>query len=609
MKSRDVLLLVSIASLLFSCTLPNPALPANDDAIDASVEVFLVDWQTRGNLASGQPVTASSYQSGHEPALVVDGQTGYANTWVSEGGTPQWVQIDLGGDTEISSIELLVSQPRGEVTQHDIYGISADGDEQLLHTFEERTENNGVLAFTPDIPWSGYRYIRIETLSTPSLSAWQEIQVFGQRLDLTVSNTAQVVLHNGMVLSMDARLGEATAIAIADGLILAVGTDADMLALAAENTRIIDLEGRTILPGFVDSHSHVFGDPGVIGETHDTIQDRLFSEGITTITEMGGDADFVAWTRDLETEGALRIRLSIYPNITTNCGEYLGDDYLAVPREVNPETKVDVPGLKGFADGGSCAAPAVSFQYANNVGQGDLFFTQEEMNALVAEANDRGYQIALHALGDRAVEQVLNAFITVNGADNDPHNRIEHNAVVRPEIYALYSQANPVATFFGYSAACIWSGEPSKFAYAVPEAYADWEWPYGRLLDANPGLIAAWHGDVPVFPLSTIENLFGLVTRRQVSPDGGLCQPPDWMLADTVSTQAALEMMTINAAYALGRDESIGSLTPGKLADLIILSDNPLALEPSELLNLNILVTIVGGMTEFCAAGAEAYCP
>ncbi len=67
--------------------------------------------------------------------------------------------------------------------------------------------------------------------------------------------------------------------------------------------------------------------------------------------------------------------------------------------------------------------------------------------------------------------------------------------------------------------------------------------------------------------------------------------------------------MTIDAAYALGMDSVVGSLEPGKLADLVVLSDDPLEVNPDALPNIDVLVTIVGGRAEFCAPGTGPLCP
>ena len=97
-----------------------------------------------------------------------------------------------------------------------------------------------------------------------------------------------------------------------------------------------------------------------------------------------------------------------------------------------------------------------------------------------------------------------------------------------------------------------------------------WFTPWRSLLDANPGLHVAWQSDVPWWGLGPIPGLYSLVTRNQIGLDGvTFCGAPDWMLSEAITVEEALRMMTIDAAYALFMEEKIGSLKPGKFADLV----------------------------------------
>jgi predicted amidohydrolase YtcJ len=105
-----------------------------------------------------------------------------------------------------------------------------------------------------------------------------------------------------------------------------------------------------------------------------------------------------------------------------------------------------------------------------------------------------------------------------------------------------------------------------------------------------------------------IKHLHGFVTRIQVKDDGSECAPPDWAVDDVLTVEEALPLMTIESAYAILREDEIGSLEAGKLADLIILSENPLEVEASSILDIQVLMTMVGGKVEFCAHGFEPLC-
>ena len=134
--------------------------------------------------------------------------------------------------------------------------------------------------------------------------------------------------------------------------------------------------------------------------------------------------------------------------------------------------------------------------------------------------------------------------------------------------------------------------------------------PYRALLDANAGLHVAWHSDYPWWGyLNPLVNLYSMTTHSGInSQDGTVCHPPNWLAANTLSVQEALPMMNIGAAYAIFRDEEVGSLKPAKFADLVILSGNPLTVDSDMIKDIHVLLTIVGGRMGYCASGNEAFC-
>lgn len=88
-----------------------------------------------------------------------------------------------------------------------------------------------------------------------------------------------------------------------------------------------------------------------------------------------------------------------------------------------------------------------------------------------------------------------------------------------------------------------------------------------------------------------------------------ICDTPEWLAHKMLTVEQVLPMMTIEAAYALFRDEEVGSLRTGKLADLIILSGNPLGVAPEAIKDIEVWMTMVGGQVEYWAPGQEALCP
>jgi predicted amidohydrolase YtcJ len=262
-------------------------------------------------------------------------------------------------------------------------------------------------------------------------------------------------------------------------------------------------------------------------------------------------------------------------------------------------------GLKIFTDGGTCERPALSYELQPGEGFGDLFLEQEELNALVSAGQQAGFQIAIHAIGDRAVEQAQNAIAAaLNGQPNTYRHRIEHNSVVRPEMLARYGEIGIIPTVFGLYPQC------NPFGLPPPAEYQSWEWPVRAMLEANPGLPVAWHGDDPFFGrIRPLDDLYSFVTRDELTEGGTVCEAPAWHDQHTITPVQALQLMTTNSAYALWRDSEIGQLNPGHYADLIVLTANPLAIDTPALKYLDVRLTMVGGRVEYCAVGQAWLCP
>lgn len=423
-------------------------------------------------------------------------------------------------------------------------------------------------------------------------------------------NQANVIFHNGVILTMEEG-SEATAIAIKDERIMGVGNDNDMLAYAGAGTTLIDLEGRTMMPGFVDPHSHVFNN--VWRDDLEGGQAYLLSNGITTTGEMFVEDPLILDMQALDQEEKLRMRVSLYLLHVDNCGDIRGDWYVPnYPVSRKRGAMLQIPGVKIFNDGGSCNIPAVSFEYVGVPGHGDLYFEVDKLAEMVITAQNLGYQVAIHALGDRAIEVSQDAIAAaLAGGPNIYHHRIDHNTLLRDEMLPRYSEIDIVTLIFGYFPACFFIGDTSQFKYITPKEFEDWEWRWRPLIDANPDVHFAWHSDTPVMMGDPIplKHLHGFVTRKQMREDGTFCEPPDWAADDLLTVEEALPMMTIEAAYALLREDEIGSLKAGKLADLIILSDNPLEVDHDAILDIQVLMTMVGGKVEHCAQGHEALCP
>jgi predicted amidohydrolase YtcJ len=363
-----------------------------------------------------------------------------------------------------------------------------------------------------------------------------------------------------------------------------------------------------LLPGFVDAHTHLLNEGDLISLAD--AQSLALANGITSHANMFTPSEVLSRVRQFAAAGKLRVRTSLYLLHNTNCGEPLGPWYLAERPVTDPRRMLRVPGVKIFADGGSCGRPAVSWTYPNGSGgDGDLWIDADSLAQAVSAAQARGFQVAVHALGDRAVDVALEGIRrALSGGANRLRHRIEHAALVRQDQLRRFGEVGAIPVLFGAFGTCAFNAGRFGRADLLTET-APYLWRWREIVDANPGLPVAWHVDWPVFPEQPFVHLYSLSTRRELTDSGGVCRPQPEQANDTVSRAVALRMMTMGSAYALGIDSAVGSITVGKLADLVIVSANPLAVQPDAIPRIRVLSTIVGGRTRFCAKGVGGLCP
>lgn len=414
------------------------------------------------------------------------------------------------------------------------------------------------------------------------------------------AEAAGLIFTGGPVVTMDPDLGTVEAIAINGTEIVAVGSSDEIARYEGPETVVIDLAGRTVLPGFVDAHTHILTDMGGVAAG----QLLALENGITSLGEAATSQQELDRLAAAAESGRLRVRVSMYLWRTDNCGVDQGLWYEKYQPGAILFEGLRVAGVKVFSDGGSCGPLGVSEPFLDGVDIADPFHDLETLTSYIRDAHDAGYQVAVHAQGDLAIADVQSAYASIlAGGENDLRHRIDHNPIVTEDIVSGYNDLGLVVVLFGSSEACSADAPWTDFYKENGEQPAE-------ILAANPDVVFAWHGDDPwLVPISPLAELFALVTRGAVAEDGTVCDPPDWMAGEGITVEQGLAMMTTGSAYALWQDEVVGSLTPGKLADLLVLSDNPLTVPAGQLPEIDVLMTMIGGVTEFCRSGAEAWCP
>jgi predicted amidohydrolase YtcJ len=535
------------------------------------------------NLSLGATAAASATFEGFVASSAIDGDFG---TWWSAGAFPvQRIEIGFGSVADVHEIRLVVSQdPRGSTVHRVLDGAGVE-----LHVFSGTTFDQDELAFRPAAPWSGLSRIIIETTESPSWVGWREIEVRGIVTGGPEEAGADTVFVNGTIETMSEDLAASDALAVTDGEIVALGADArDSIGAA---TRVIDLDGRAVLPGIVDPHTHVLTDDGIGFEA---AQARHIGLGYTTVADASLGPDEVAAMIERAEDGEMLVRLVGYLHRTDNCGVDQGLWYESHPPGTWYGDRFEIAGVKVFNDGGTCGPVASSEPFFDGADIGPPFFTDEALTEMVDTAAAAGYQVVIHAQGDLAVRGAQNALETVlAGSENLLRHRIDHNAIVTPELLPRYAEIGIVTVVFGAWGTCA--------DFPVTPFFRDYGENWRAILDANPGGHIAWQGDDPwVVPLDPLGDLYSYVTRAEVAEDGSVCEPEPWLAEHAITVDEALVMMTREAAYAIGVDDLVGTIEVGKRADLIILDASPRAIDPHQIPDLAVLATWIDGRLEYC---------
>ena len=313
------------------------------------------------------------------------------------------------------------------------------------------------------------------------------------------------------------------------------------------------------------------------------MSELLTASGLTTVHDAGAGRQRILAYEDAYRAGDLRHRVymmvssGIFSGFkTTGIYTGFGDEWLKVG------------GVKYVADGSASERTMyMSTPFVGRTDRGILTMTPEEIQEAVEDAHRHSFQIGIHANGDLTIDYVLKAYerVLMKWPHPDRRHRIEHCSLVNPDllkrIKATGSIPTPFWTYVHYHGEKWkeYGDEKMKWMFAH-RSFLDYGIPVPGASDYTPG---------PFEPLMAIQSL---VTRKDV--EGRL-----WGANQKVTVDEALKIATINGARASYEENLKGSITAGKLADFVMLAQDPHEAEPDQIKNIKVVRTVVGGRTVF----------
>lgn len=410
-----------------------------------------------------------------------------------------------------------------------------------------------------------------------------------------------VILRGGPILTADESRPVAEALAIRGPRILAVGSATEVKRHFTPATEILDLEGRAVLPGFVESHASVLGSAlagysdadaaGLLGEDPAraaalcaaTLRD-FAARGCTTVYDVG--VGRLGGALEHELLGALsraldapvRLRAALIPELARTLGAAPGAG----------DERYGAIGIALWADGPlhHCAA-ALSEPYLDGSGAGCLYHSEAELSEAMRWWQRAGWQLVVHAEGERAGEQVVRCFEDVLRDPRAPGpatrmlHRIEGFALAGDELIAR-AAALGLSLSHAIDQVYFW-GEAMRDRLLGAERAAGL---HALLREAEHELCSSCHGGTSVDPLLSMRTAMTRLMRGSDDVLGPFQQ---------LDLPRALATVTRNPARQALLGDRVGVLRAGMLADLVVLDRDPRAVAPERLHELCVLETWIGG--------------
>lgn len=311
--------------------------------------------------------------------------------------------------------------------------------------------------------------------------------------------------------------------------------------------------------------------------------------GITSVHDITSANDFRVMNK-FDKEGTLtcriytRIPVSQFRNlVNTGIDFNTGSEFLKLGS------------LKAFADGSLGSSTAWFFEpYFQDPSTSGLpmdIILNDSLSSWAFAADKAGLQLSIHAIGDKANSYILDVFEKIKDLNPvwDRRFRIEHAQHLKKSEIKRFREIGVIASVQPYH--CIDDGvwaEKRIGPKRIHEAY-----PFRTLL--NEGVQVCFGSDWPVAPLNPLWGIYAAATRRTLDNKN----PGGWIPDEKISVEEAIKCYTINNAYAGFSENTLGSITSGKFADFIVLSENILKIDPVKIWDVQVLKTVVGGRTVY----------
>lgn len=320
--------------------------------------------------------------------------------------------------------------------------------------------------------------------------------------------------------------------------------------------------------------------------------DYAASLGVTSVQDMSAGADVGVYQTLLD-RGELKTRIyAVWPLpnwerlAITGVRAHFGNAMLRTGA------------LKGFADGSLGSTTALFFDpYLDAPSTcglpSDEMFPEGAMLERVRGADKAGLQVLIHAIGDRANDKVLSNYEQVReeAGESDRRFRIEHAQHLRAQDIPRFARGQVIASMQPYHA--IDDGRWAEKRIGAERAQTTYA--CRSLLDS--GATLAFGTDWTVAPLNPLWSIYAAVTRRTL--DGK--HSDGWIPEQKISVEEAVRAYTVGSAYAEFQEDEKGAITPGKLADLVVLSRDIFKIDPVEIENVKVVMTIMDGRVVYDA--------